>query len=77
MDRQSSQKLWEFPYTALPELGENDRSATGYLSEPEFDDVVDEFFRRPEESVWGWERAIAQSPVSRGLAPCPRFALPW
>ena len=46
------------PYTTIPELGENDRSATGYLSEPEFDAVVDEFFRRPEESVRGWERAV-------------------
>jgi broad specificity phosphatase PhoE len=40
------------------EFGENDRSGTGYLSEPEFDAVVDEFFRRPEESVRGWERAV-------------------
>jgi broad specificity phosphatase PhoE len=40
------------------ELGENDRSATGYLSEPEFDAVVDEFFGRPEDSVRGWERAV-------------------
>jgi broad specificity phosphatase PhoE len=46
------------PYTTISELGENDRSATGYLSEPEFDAVVDEFFRRPEESVRGWERAV-------------------
>jgi broad specificity phosphatase PhoE len=46
------------PYTAIPEFGENDRSATGYLSEPEFDAVVDEFFRRAEESVRGWERAV-------------------
>jgi broad specificity phosphatase PhoE len=46
------------PYTTIPKLGENDRSGTGYLSEPEFDAVVDEFFRRPEESVRGWERAV-------------------
>jgi broad specificity phosphatase PhoE len=46
------------PYATIPELGENDRSATGYLSEPEFDAVVDQFFRRPEESVRGWESAI-------------------
>ena len=46
------------PYTTIPELGENDRSATGYLPEPEFDPVVDEFFRSPEESVRGWERAV-------------------
>jgi broad specificity phosphatase PhoE len=46
------------PYTTIPELGENDRSATGYLPEPEFDPVVDEFFRSPEESVRGWERGL-------------------
>ena len=45
-------------YTTIPELGENDRSATGYLSEPEFDAVVDEFFRRPGDSVRGWELAV-------------------
>jgi broad specificity phosphatase PhoE len=39
-------------------LGENDRSATGYLPKPEFEAVADEFFARPEESVRGWERAI-------------------
>ena len=38
-------------------LGENDRSATGYLPGPEFEAVADEFFARPEESVRGWERA--------------------
>jgi hypothetical protein len=52
------------PYTAVPALGENDRSATGYLPGPEFDAVVSEFFRQPEESVRGWERAIdAQSRI--------------
>jgi broad specificity phosphatase PhoE len=48
----------QIPYTAIPELGENDRSSTGYLPGPEFEWVVDEFFRNPEESVRGWERAI-------------------
>lgn len=38
-------------------LGENDRSATGYLPRREFEAVADEFFARPEESVRGWERA--------------------
>lgn len=38
-------------------LGENDRSATGYLPRIEFEAVADEFFARPEESVRGWERA--------------------
>ena len=38
-------------------LGENDRSATGYLPKAEFEAVADEFFARPDESVRGWERA--------------------
>ncbi len=38
-------------------LGENDRSATGYLPPDEFERVADLFFARPEESVRGWERA--------------------
>lgn len=39
-------------------LGENDRSATGYLPKAEFEAVADEFFARPEDSVRGWERAV-------------------
>lgn len=42
---------------AIESLGENDRSATGYLPEAEFEAVADEFFARPERSVRGWERA--------------------
>jgi broad specificity phosphatase PhoE len=50
------------------DLGENDRSATGYLPKAEFDAVADRFFARPDESVRGWERAIdAQSRIVRGL----------
>ncbi len=41
----------------LAGLGENDRSATGYLSRNEFETVADEFFARPDHSVRGWERA--------------------
>jgi len=40
-----------------PELGENDRSATGYIPPPEFWEVVAEFFGKPDESVRGWETA--------------------
>lgn len=36
---------------------ENDRSATGFLPPPEFEQVANEFFARPLESVRGWERA--------------------
>ncbi|WP_338110414.1 histidine phosphatase family protein [Rhodovastum atsumiense] len=30
---------------------------TGYLPKTEFEEVADQFFARPEESVRGWERA--------------------
>lgn len=38
-------------------LGENDRSATGYLPRAEFETVADAFFANPDISVRGWERA--------------------
>jgi broad specificity phosphatase PhoE len=40
-------------------LGENDRSSTGYIAPPEFWEVVEQFFARPDESVRGWETARA------------------
>jgi broad specificity phosphatase PhoE len=40
------------------DLGENDRSATGYLPKAEFETLADAFFSRPDASVAGWERAI-------------------
>jgi broad specificity phosphatase PhoE len=40
------------------ELGEYDRSSTGLLPPSEFWPLVDEFFRRPTESIRGWERAV-------------------
>lgn len=46
------------PLSTDAALGENDRSATGYLPPAEFEAVADEFFARPEESVRGWERAV-------------------
>jgi broad specificity phosphatase PhoE len=45
-------------YATDEDLGENDRSATGYIAPPEFWEVVREFFGRPHESIRGWERAI-------------------
>jgi broad specificity phosphatase PhoE len=47
----------DLPVTALPELGENDRSVTGYLPKAEFEAVADLFFAHPDESIRGWERA--------------------
>lgn len=39
-------------------LGENDRSATGFLPPAEFEQVADQFFAQPHHSVRGWERAV-------------------
>jgi broad specificity phosphatase PhoE len=39
------------------DLGENDRSATGFIPEPEFSEVARQFFAHPGESIRGWERA--------------------
>ena len=60
-----------------PELGENDRSSTGFIAPPEFWDVVRAFFAAPETSVRGWERAVdaqrrivgAVARIARGDAP--------
>jgi broad specificity phosphatase PhoE len=57
------------------ELGENDRSATGFLPPAEFEAMADAFFARPAESVRGWERAVdAQARILgavRALAAVP------
>lgn len=46
------------PVIVLEGMEENDRSATGYLPEAEFQQMADAFFARPAESVRGWERAV-------------------
>jgi len=57
------------PHTAIHDLHENDRSATGYLPPDEFEEVADAFFATPEQSIRGWERAIdAQARVVRAVA---------
>jgi broad specificity phosphatase PhoE len=56
------------PFTRVPALGENDRSATGFLPQQEFEAVADEFFARPTQSVRGWERAVdAQERIVRAV----------
>ena len=47
-----------FQPAIVAELGENDRSATGYLPRAEFEATADLFFAHLERSVRGWERAI-------------------
>jgi broad specificity phosphatase PhoE len=56
------------PHRIIPELGENDRSATGFLAPQEFWSVVEEFFAHPEVSVRGWETAAhAQQRIVRAV----------
>jgi broad specificity phosphatase PhoE len=47
------------PINQVAELGENDRSATGFLPAQEFEAVADQFFAKPYQSVRGWETAVA------------------
>jgi broad specificity phosphatase PhoE len=50
------------------DLGENDRSATGYLPPAEFEATADLFFAHPDRSIRGWERARdAQARVSSAV----------
>lgn len=46
------------PVPTFEGLGENDRSATGYLPRIEFEATADLFFAHPETSIRGWERAV-------------------
>lgn len=47
------------PHRIDPALGENGRESTGYIAPPEFWEVVEQFFAKPDESVRGWETARA------------------
>src|SRR5271170_1205345 len=55
-------------YSVVDGLGENDRSATGYLAHQEFEATVDAFFAQPQTSVRGWEPAAeAQERIIRAV----------
>jgi broad specificity phosphatase PhoE len=55
-------------FEQVAELGENDRSATGFLPPDEFERVADQFFGWPDQSIRGWERATdAQSRIVRAV----------
>lgn len=52
-----------------PELGEVDRSSTGWLPEDEHAAAARQLFARPDESVRGWETARhAQERIVRAMA---------
>lgn len=64
------------PVTFDEAMGENDRSATGYMEPQRFEATADRFFAHPDESIEGWERASdAQArivaAVRRALATVP------
>lgn len=44
---------------ARADMGENDRTSTGYLENAAFEAMADRFFARPEVSAEGWETAKA------------------
>jgi broad specificity phosphatase PhoE len=49
----------DLPTAVDARLGENDRSATGFLPRPFFEAAADAFFANPEASFKGWETAHA------------------
>ena len=52
-----------------PGVGENDRSGTGFVPPEQFEALADAFFAAPNESAFGWERAVdAQARIVEGLA---------
>ena len=56
------------PVSTDARLGENDRTATGFLPREEFEAAADRFFAAPEESFRGWERAVdAQKRIERAV----------
>ncbi|MBS8262222.1 histidine phosphatase family protein [Roseibium polysiphoniae] len=59
------------PVTPIEVLHENDRSATGFLPPDEFEQVADQFFAHPDQSVRGWETAHgAQERIVSGISAC-------
>ena len=56
------------PLNIHPELGENDRSTTGFLPREKFEVAADAFFAQPDISFRGWETAIdAQKRILRAV----------
>jgi len=62
----------------LAALGENDRSATGYLPKAKFEATADAFFANPHHSIRGWERAIdAQTRIVAAIRSVIAQAAPY
>jgi broad specificity phosphatase PhoE len=57
------------PLVLDDQLGETDRSATGFVPPAQFEALADEFFARPDDSVSGWETARdAQRRITAAVA---------
>ena len=57
------------PFHPIANLGENDRSSTGFLRPDEFEHAADLFFNHPHESMRGWETAAnAQTRIVQAVA---------
>ena len=55
--------------TTVEELGENDRSSTGFLKSTDFEAMVDRFFGTPLDGPEGWESAVeAQDRIVRTVS---------
>lgn len=65
------------PVSVHADLGENDRSATGFVPPAEFESLADAFFAQPEQSVRGWERAVdAQDRITAAVDAVLAAAVP-
>ena len=61
----------DLPAETHADLGENDRSATGFLPPPAFEAAADAFFANPETSFRGWETArAAQTRILAAVRRC-------
>lgn len=61
----------DLPAQGHADLGENDRSATGYLTPPAFEAAADAFFAHPDSSFCGWETArTAQTRIVAAVRRC-------
>ena len=65
------------------DMGENDRTATGFLPGPEFETTADAFFANPDTAIRGWETAraaqarivaAAEAALAEDRARTPRLA---
>ncbi len=55
-------------YVVGEDMGENDRSSTGFLPPEQFEHAADCFMNMPSESFRGWERAIdAQARIFKSV----------